>query len=327
MKKIIDWFQNHLIAKHLVLAVIVVLGLVAVAYYAMDFGTRHSARRIVPSFVGLAMDDAEHFADRRDLEIVINDSLYVASYPGGVVLEQHPVEGTVVKPGRKIYVTISSMSQRKAVVPYVAKRTLRQALNMLETAGFAIERIDYVHDMATNYVLGEYVGNKEIVQGSTLEAILGSGVVLKVGVAAKATAIAVPQLTGLTIFEAKNRIWESGLNVGEITFDQGIPAIERSNAKVYYQSERPNKMVWYGESISLKLSIDGEKISVSVADSEKAAAEEALKAKLEADSLANINEKALIDSLTAAEQPAPAAEEPKTSAEESKTEPSAEPQQ
>jgi beta-lactam-binding protein with PASTA domain len=236
MKRILDWFQSHLIAKHLALAVVAALCLVAIAYYAMDFGTRHSARRVVPSFVGLAMDDAEHFADRRDLEVVVNDSLYVASYPGGVVLEQHPVEGTVVKPGRKIYVTISSMSQRKAVVPFVANRTLRQALNMLETAGFAIERIDYVPDMATNYVLGEYVGNNEIVQGSTFEAIVGSGVVLKVGVSAKATSIAVPQLTGLTIFEAKNRIWESGLNVGDVAFDQGIPAIERSNAKVYFQS-------------------------------------------------------------------------------------------
>lgn len=253
MKKFI---QEHPIISNLLLMLLIFAGLTIVIYFAMDFGTRHSARRTVPDFVGLTMEDAEHFADRRDLEVIANDSLYVPSYPGGVVLEQHPLNGTVVKPGRKVYVTISSINQRKAVVPYVANRTLRQALHLLETAGFSIEKIQYVRDITTNYVLAEFVNGEEIVDGSTLQANVGSGVVLRVGVAAKATALNVPQLNGLTLFEAKHKLWETGLNVGEVTFDPGIPALERDDAKVYYQSIKPMKGVWYGESVSLRLALE-----------------------------------------------------------------------
>ena len=110
--------------------------------------------------------------------------------------------------------------------------------------------------MATNYVLAEFVNGEEIVDGSTLQANVGSGVVLRVGVSAKATALTVPKLTGLTLYEAKNELWETGLNVGEVTFDPGIPAIERGHAKVYYQSVKPMKGVWYGESVSLRLALD-----------------------------------------------------------------------
>ena len=307
IEKIKTWFKEHQILGHLMLIALVFAALTLVAYLAMDWGTRHSARREVPNFVGLAMEDANHFADRCDLEIIANDSLYVSAYPGGVVLDQHPVEGTVVKPGRKVYVTISSINQRKAVVPFVAKRTLRQALNLLETAGFTIDKIQYVRDMATNYVLAEFVNGQEILDGSTLQANVGSGVVLRVGVADKASAISVPDLSGLTVFEAKNRLWESGLNVGEVAFDVGIPAIERNNAKVYYQSVKPFKMVWYGESVSFRLSIDNKTVEESQEES-KNLQEADLKAKAATDSL-SLEEHNRLDSINAAKARAAAKSE------------------
>ena len=72
MKKFI---QEHPIISNLLLMLLIFAGLTIVVYFAMDFGTRHSARRTVPDFVGLTMEDAEHFADRRDLEVIANDSL------------------------------------------------------------------------------------------------------------------------------------------------------------------------------------------------------------------------------------------------------------
>lgn len=300
MKKIFDWLRNSIIG-HLVLMVLLVLALALIAYYAMDWGTSHSARRTVPEFVGLAMDDASLTAEELDLEVVANDSVFVAAYPGGVIMDQLPAAGSIVKPGRKIYVTISSMTQRKAVVPYVAKRTLRQAINSLELAGFTIEKLKFVNDMATNYVLREYHGKKEILKGSKYEAPVGSGVVLQVGVASGEEPIAVPQLSGLTLLEAKNRLWEVGLNVNDVKFDQGIPALERSNAKVYYQSINPGKRVRHGEGVSLRLSIDKSKVSNSVKEGVKSAEEEEKRAKQEADSLAKVAEQRRLDSLAALE--------------------------
>ena len=255
MKKLKEIFQNYPIICNSVLIAFVLALLVMVAYYAMDFGTRHDSRCEVPNFKGLFLEDVNSFAEENDLEIAISDSLYIPSHPGGVVLDQHPAEGAVVKPGRKIYVTISSLKQRQVVVPFAAKRTLRQALHLLETAGFTIEKLQYVRDMATNYVLAEFVNGKEIVEGSTLQANVGSGVVLRVGYAEKETAPSVPNLSGLTLAEAQHKLWDAGLNVGDVAFDQGILAVERKNAKVYYQSVRPKSGVWFGEKVSIKLSL------------------------------------------------------------------------
>ena len=307
MRSIWSWLRKHTIAYNIVVIALVFVGLAIAAFVVMAFATRHSARRTVPDFVGLMMNDAEYFAGRRDLQIIVNDSLYVASYPGGVILDQLPKGGVVVKPGRKIYVTVNSSRQRMVTVPYVAGRSLRQAKNMLETAGLTIDHLEYAEDIATNYVLAEYVGGEEVLEESELQAEKGSGVVLRVGVAANDTSTAVPQVIGRTLFEAKSRLWESGLNIGEIIFDEGMPALERNRAKVYKQSVLPSEALNYGARVSLHLTLDAEKVESAVAESERRI-EEALKAKMEADSIAKAEQR-LLDSIANAEKSKPQTEE------------------
>ena len=292
MKSFWSWLKRHTILYHLAMIALLFLGLAVVAFVAMALGTRHSARRTVPDFVGLQLNDAEYFAGRRDLEIIINDSLHVSAYPGGVVLDQLPKGGVVVKPGRKVYVTINSSRQRMVAVPYVAGRSLRQAKNMLETAGLTIDHLEYADDIATNYVLAEFINGEEVLEESELQAEMGSGVVLRVGVSATDTATAAPQVLGRSLFEAKSRLWESGLNIGEIIFDEGMPALERNRAKVYRQSILPTEAVAYGARVSLHLTLDAAKVD-SMIVLEEQRIEEALRAKMEADSIAKAEQRLL----------------------------------
>ncbi len=295
MKSFWTWLKKHTIAYNIVVIALVFLGLAVAAFVAMAFGTRHSARRTVPDFVGLQLNDAEYFAERRDLNIIVNDSLHVSAYPGGVVLDQLPKGGVVVKPGRKIYVTINSSRQRMVAVPYVAGRSLRQAKNMLETAGLTIDHLEYAEDIATNYVLAEFINGEEILEESELQAEMGSGIVLRVGVSATDTATAAPQVLGRSLFEAKSRLWESGLNIGEIIFDEGMPALERNRAKVYRQSVLPTEAVAYGARVSLHLTLDAVKVDSAIVQQERRI-EEALRAKMEADSIAKAEQR-LLDSI------------------------------
>ena len=311
MRSIWSWLKKHTVAYHIVVIALVFLGFAIASFVAMALGTRHSARRTVPDFVGLRMNDAEYFAGRRDLQIIINDSLHVSAYPGGVVLDQLPKGGTVVKPGRKIYVTINSSRQRMVVVPYVAGRSLRQAKNMLETAGLTIDYLEYAEDIATNYVLAEFVDGVEVLEDSLeVRTEMGNGVVLRVGVSAKDTSTAVPQVIGRTLFEAKSRLWESGLNIGEIEFDEGMPTLERNRAKVYKQSLLSSNEVAYGEHVSLHLTLDAVKIDSAIVREERRI-EEMLRLKMEADSIAKAEQR-LLDSIANAEkskQQAPQTEE------------------
>jgi beta-lactam-binding protein with PASTA domain len=299
MKRFWSWLKKHTIAYNVVVIALVFLGLAIASFIAMALGTRHSARRTVPDFVGLNLNDAEFFAGRRNLEIIVNDSLHVSSYPGGVILDQLPKGGVVVKPGRKIYVTINSMRQRMVTVPYVAGRSLRQAKNMLETAGLTIDYLEYVEDIATNYVLAEFVNGEEVLEDSELKIEKGSGVVLRVGVAPN-DVTAVPQVLGRSLFEAKSRLWESGLNIGEIEFDEGMPVLERNRAKVYRQSMMPSAETAYGSRVSLRLTLDAALVdSMIVAEERRVEAE--LKAKMEADSIAKAEQR-LLDSIANAQK-------------------------
>lgn len=279
--------KSHPVLYNLLLIATTLVALFVGANLLLAIGTRHGMKRTVPEFKGLLLSDAERVADREGLELVVNDSLYVAAFPGGVVLEQLPAGGVDVKSGRKIYVTINSFSQKRVAMPYVAGRSLRQAKNMLEVAGFGIDELVYIDDIATNYVLSQHFEGEEITPETEMMVEKGRGVVLTVGVKGGSGVTAVPKLIGRQLFDAKSRLWEVGLNVGEVTYDEGITMLNRSDARVYEQSVLQTSEVALGSRISLRLTLDAVKISEGEIESERRL-REALEARMLADSLAAI---------------------------------------
>lgn len=304
-----NWLRRHSILFNVVLVILSFVVMVLLAYVIMAIGTRHYSERTVPNFIGVNIDKAEGVAAKHNLEIIINDSLHVSTYPGGVVLDQLPKGGVVVKPGRKIYVTINALHQRIVRVPYVAGLSLRQAKNLLEMSGLAIEHLVYVEDIATDYVLAQFIDGEEVVEGSEMQTEQGNGVVLHVGVSGGAGVTRVPQLLGRSLSEAKSRLWEAGLNVGNVSYEGEIDVMERNRAKVYWQSAFPTSDMGLGSEVSMRLTIDGERTAEAVANYEAEAARRA-RAKMEADSIAQAEQR-LLDSLSQAEKSAQSAPQPK----------------
>ncbi len=280
-------------AKHLLIIGVVVLIISIASHYILLSITRHSAQRTVPTLTGLTLDYAEELARANDLKLHINDSLYVPQYEGGVVLEQLPNDGIKVKPGRTIYITINAFKGKILPVPYVAERSLRQANNSLNMAGFEIKEIIYVPDMATNYVLEEYLGNEQIEPSSKVMAEMGSGITLHVGLAEGTPPTLTPNVLGLTLKQAKDKIWNSGLNVGRVSFDDGVDKFNENIARVYIQSTLHNNKINWGEKINISITNDTSKVDNAIKSAEAAEKEEAeLRELLEksiADSLAKID--------------------------------------
>ena len=285
-----SWFaqlKSKPILWNITLIVVVLISLLILSYVALAVGTRHGMRRRVPDFTGLALKDAKYYAEKRGLKLIINDSLYVPAYPGGMVLEQLPKGGVDVKAGRKIYITINSFAQKKLPMPYVAGRSLRQAKNMLEGAGFGIERLEYVEDIATNYVLAQYLGGVEVTAESDIKIEKGRGVVLKVGVSPNQNITTVPRLIGRKLFDAKGKLWEQGLNVGEVVYDEGINLLNEGDARVYYQSALQSSELELGQSVSIRLTLDKQVVDSAAAEAERALKEIAKQREM-ADSLARV---------------------------------------
>ena len=277
---------------NLFLIVVIMLAMAIAAHILMQLATRHGARRTVPDFAGIALADAEKLAAKHDLELHINDSLFVPAYVGGIVLDQLPEKGVEVKPGRTVYITINSFRQKMVPVPFVANRSLRQAKNMLEIAGLEIKELVYRPDMATNYVLEQYYDRQQILADSKVEAEMGSGVTLYVGVDAGENVTFAPQVVGLSLRDAKGRLWESGLNVGKVTFEEGINLLNQKDARVYAQSNPAEQALSLGTPVDLMLTLDMERVKKVRGEAEKMAreaAEERLRLEKEqADSLARV---------------------------------------
>lgn len=267
----IERLRQSPIAYNVVSIVLILVAITAACSLLMMIITRHGTHRTVPDFTGITLTDAQRLAHDKGLKIVINDSLYVPTYDGGIVLDQLPVEGVEVKAGRKVYVTINSFRQKSVKVPYVAGRSLRQAKNMLEVAGLEIEKLVYVEDMATNYVLAEFVGNEEVSRTSSLEIEMGSGVTLRVGMEPDKGTTIVPKAIGQSLQSAKSRLWEEGLNVGKVTFDEGIDLLNEKDARVYRQSVPHNASASLGAAVDLWLTLDEETVEKNSAASDKVA--------------------------------------------------------
>ena len=281
------------VVYHALLICGVVVAIILASSLLMHVVTRHGTHRTVPDFSGVKIAEAQQIAKKTKLEIIINDSLFVPAYEGGIVLDQLPKGGVEVKAGRKIYVTINSFRQKMVAVPYVAGRSLRQAKNMLEVAGLEIERLIYEEDIATNYVLGEYIGHEQVKESSKVEIEMGSGVILKVGVQPEKNSTIVPKAIGQSLQAAKSRLWEQGLNIGKINFDEGVNLLNQKDARVYRQSLAHNSTATLGTSVDLWLTLDDAIVEKSSTASDKAARELEEK-RLEA-------EEALRDSLEQAE--------------------------
>lgn len=271
IKKTYEIFRTSPALRTCVWIVLAIAAMLVAAHYLLLFGTRHGARCTVPDFTGVAIGDAEHLAKKHDLEIIVNDSLYVPVYDGGIVLEQNPKADVAVKPGRKVYVTINSFAQKSVKIPYVTGYSLRQAKNNLEIAGLEIAELIYQSDMATNNVLEERFRDHVISRGDNIEAEAGSGITLVVGVSAESGAVSVPKVIGFPLKEAKSRLWEVGLNVGRVVYDEGIEVLDRKDTRVYLQSPQQNKVLSLGQRVDLHLTLDPEKIEKQSVASDRAA--------------------------------------------------------
>lgn len=261
------------VVYHAVLIVGVVVAILILSSVMMNIITRHGTHRTVPDFTGVRIGDAESMAKQERLQIIVNDSLFVPAYEGGIVLDQLPKSGAEVKAGRKIYVTINSFRQKMVQVPYVAGRSLRQAKNMLEVAGLEIDKLIYEEDIATNYVLAVEVEGRELQPESKVEIEMGEGVTLRVGVEQEKNSTIVPKAIGQSLSTAKSRLWEQGLNIGQINFDEGINLLNQKDARVYRQSLEHNSGAKLGDTVSLWLTLDEKKVESNSAASDKRATE------------------------------------------------------
>ena len=260
--RVMSFRKRYPILANMVFIGIFALMLLICLSVGLKRGTRLGSTIEVPNLLGMDVDDARGVLEREDLQIVVRDSIFDVDLPGGTIVDQLPrtssVREVTVKPGRKIYVTINAYSRRMVDVPFVAKQTLRQALNQIERSGLTISKLVYEPDMtSTDYVLRQYVDRREIQPTTSRKCPVGTGVTLTVSYRRDEQMVYTPRLVGLSLQQAKGVLWDNGLNVGRVVYDDSVEdLIAQRKARVYRQSQGLGTMLNRGDEVTLYLSCD-----------------------------------------------------------------------
>lgn len=195
------------------------LGWVALAYalivgitiFYLDIYTNHGEQIEVPNLIGQKLDNVKNQLDELGLQYEILDSIYDPSKPEGTILDQDPdptkLSQVFVKEGRIIRFRVSKQS-RLVEMPSLVDKTQRFAESILENRGLRYRIQFRPTNEANGAVLEQLYKGRPVKEGTRIP--IGSTITLIVGQNDLGDPAEIPDLFGMTIFEAKERLTAAG---------------------------------------------------------------------------------------------------------------------
>ena len=221
--------QNHPWILHALIAIGVSLLIVVIVFIILKHygrvGQEYKTPYVVGSYISELPTD-----DGLNLQYVVIDSIYQPNHKGGYILRQDPDSGSMIKTGRKIYLTITSYLPDNAIVPDLRSLSVRHAISQLENVGLHGGKLIFVDD-PHHVVLEQKYKGRTVNEGRRLEK--GAMVDLVVGRGTGNGMSITPYLVGMSPTKARRSILSASLNVGAEHYD-GIT--DMSHAIVYKQS-------------------------------------------------------------------------------------------
>ena len=249
------------IVRNLLFALVVFIVLLVGSMIFLNVVTKHNQELIVPELSNMSVADAESIAVAEGMRVEVVDSVFVKRMKKGAVYRQNPVAGSKVKSGRRIALTINAMNAKKVSMPNLIGYSMRQAMAELQSRGLILGKLIYVQDIATNNVLRQYLGSKEIEPGTQVES--ESVIDLVVGLNSNDGNTYIPDVLGLRNMNATDAIHSSSLNVSRLRFDATVKNYDDSLAAVVYrQSPEPSEemQVPKGSDVTIYLTLDENKV-------------------------------------------------------------------
>ena len=217
------WILHALIAIAVSFCIVVVIFIILKHYGRV--GDEHPTPYVVGSYIEDLNND-----DGLGLQYVVIDSIYQSNHRGGFILRQDPDSGSMIKTGRKIYLTITSYTPDNAIVPDLRSLSVRHAISQLENVGLHGGRLIFIDD-PHHVVLDQKYKGRSVAAGRRLEK--GAMIDLVVGRGNGSGQTIVPYLVGMSPIKARKNILSASLNVGAEHYDN---ISDMSHAIVYKQS-------------------------------------------------------------------------------------------
>ena len=248
----VSFVKSKTFFKHLLLILASFLVLIFITSFLLKIYTRHGKEYSVPKITGLKLQDIENSEQLRHFELMVMDSVYKEGVEWGTVLTQDPSEGSLVKSGRKIYITVASQSGETVLMPNCKDKSIKAAVHSLIDAGLRVGTIMYRTGEINGIVTNQRYRGKEINSGSDIQ--YGERVDLIVEVHSTTQAVSMPDILSKTENDAEVLLWKAGLNTGRRTY-QGKQ--EAGHMRVVSFSPNSQRLL-IGSAVNLTLVNDSE---------------------------------------------------------------------
>lgn len=237
----------------------VLIGGVYFAYNKLNEFFNRGGTVIVPDFRGKHIVEVMK-SKPTGLEVVRRDEKFDDRHAKDHVIAQFPEPGTVVKPGKQVLLSIS-LGLQKVSVPELAGSSQREVDVALMNSQLSAGDRAYIYSdkIAPDRIVGqsplpseEYGVNKEVD--------------LLISLGRKPEILVLPNLVGVSMDEAKNRLKAWGLNFGRI-FSR--PDANREKFQIISTSPAPYSQLRRGEVVSLLVSSGSDEGTATPADLKK----------------------------------------------------------
>jgi beta-lactam-binding protein with PASTA domain len=244
--------NNRIILKHFGLAILLTIILIWFTMMMLSLYTNRGESFPAPDFKGLSILQVQAVADKEDLRIVVQDSVFRKEFRPGTVVMQNPLAGHKIKPNRIIYLTLSSFVPDQVEVPKLTDVSLRQARVLLESKGFALGNVEFRPSEFNDLVLDQKHSGQSIALGSKLDN--GSTIDLVVGKNMTDEETIVPDLTSLKLSDALIILKRKSLTKGTLIYDPAVLTTEDTlNSVIWKQYPIADSTSFVSPGISVDL--------------------------------------------------------------------------
>lgn len=205
--------------------------------------TNYNEGVTVPDVTQVSLDEAEELLTSYGLRFEVTDRRSNSAFPEDYVIDQTPTPAEIVKPNRKVYLTVNSESHPTVAVPEVVNLSLRNARIQLQNYGLEVGTVSYESSRFKNSVLRQSIpAGRNVEKGTVIDLTVSDGLGSKM--------VDMPEIVGFSLSEAQQKLREAGLRIGEIRFQ---PSREASPNTILDFSPKQNR-VTEGETIKLIVS-------------------------------------------------------------------------
>lgn len=166
-----------------------------------------SEESVMPAVIGKDLDTAKQALN--DLGVTVEVTYGESSaYDEGIVIASSVEEGTAIRSGQSVVLTVST-GQSGIEVPDVTGKSKAEAVATLKSKGFQVEEKDESSDDVDegNVISQDPEGGKTAASDATITITVSTG----------PQQVSVPNLVGMTQSSATTKLSDSGLRVGNVT--------------------------------------------------------------------------------------------------------------